>query len=271
MGKCIHSKIRKKQSNGAVFLILISRFEMLININQVGGKMQKHILLVEDDRAISEMVETYLVKEGFIVDIAPDGEEAIRSFRERDYDLILLDLMLPKLNGMDLLKKIREKSMIPILIISAKDSDVDKALGLEFGADDYVPKPFSMIELLARVRAAIRRATQYSQEDKKVNQQQIIHYRDLSIDIENFLVSKNGMEVKLTSKEWEILKLFIMNPNRVFTKEQIYRSVWGEDYFGDENIINVHMSRLREKIEDNKTSLSYIKTLWGIGYKLGDS
>lgn len=156
-----------------------------------------------------------------------------------------------------------------MLILSAKDRDVDKALGLGFGADDYLAKPFSMIELLARVRAAIRRAA-YSTPAGNQAQEQIVRIRDLTMDLENLIVSKHGRELKLTSKELHILKLFITNPKKIFTKEQIYRSVWNDDYFGDENIINVHMSRLREKIEDTPSSPQYIKTLWGIGYKLGE-
>ncbi|MDS9999073.1 DNA-binding response regulator [Bacillus atrophaeus] len=225
-------------------------------------------MLVEDDRSISEVVDHYLTKEGFHVVHAFDGEEGIQLFQQNAFDLILLDLMLPKLNGMDLLKIIREQSKIPVLIISAKDGDVEKALGLGFGADDYIAKPFSMIELSARVKAAIRRATQYAvNEPAETN---IIRVHELTLDIENVLITKNDEVIQLTSKEWQIIKLFFTNPKKVFTREQIYRSVWNEDYYGDENIINVHMRRLREKIEDDPSSPQYIKTLWGIGYKLGE-
>ncbi|WP_054951088.1 response regulator transcription factor [Numidum massiliense] len=235
--------------------------------------MHHYILLVEDDPAISDMVGNHLTKEGFRVAHACDGKEALRAFARESFDLILLDLMLPKLNGMDFLKAVREKSTVPVLIVSAKDGDVEKALGLGFGADDYVTKPFSLIELTARVKAAIRRATQYTGSPKdgdKDVQHQVIHIRDIALDIENMRVKKNGEEIKLTAKEWQILKLFFTNPERVFTKEQIYRAVWQDDYYGDENIINVHMSRLREKIEDDPSSPKYIKTLWGIGYRLGE-
>lgn len=232
-------------------------------------EMQQRILLVEDDWSIGEMVSNYLKKEGFEVTHAEDGEAAVKKFQEGSFDLILLDLMLPKLNGIDFLKLVREQSLIPVLILSAKDTDVDKALGLGFGADDYLAKPFSMIELVARVKAAIRRATQYSKE-KQVIQENVICFHDLTFDIDNFVLSKKGKAIKLTAKEWQILKLFLTNPKRVFTKEQIYRSVWQEEYYGDENIINVHMSRLREKIEDDPSSPKYIITIWGIGYKLGE-
>ncbi|MFC3885528.1 response regulator transcription factor [Bacillus songklensis] len=230
--------------------------------------MGEKILLVEDDRSISEMVKSQFEKEGFTVVPAFDGEEALRVFVQESFDLILLDLMLPNLNGMDFLKVVREKSLIPILIMSAKDGDVDKALGLGFGADDYIAKPFSMIELVARVRAAIRRATYYSSADKEKNN--IMAIGDLKIDLDNFFVQKKEKDLKLTSKEFHILKLFITNPKRVFTKAQIYAAIWNDDYYGDENVINVHMRRLREKIEDDPSSPVYIKTLWGIGYKLGE-
>ena len=239
--------------------------ELLISVKR-GEKMQGHILLVEDDQSICEMVKKYLTKEGFFISTASHGEEAVAKFSKDTFDLILLDIMLPNLDGLEAMKIIREKSSIPIVIMSAKDQDVDKALGLGLGADDYISKPFSMIELLARVKAAIRRATKYSSHQEKV--ENIIKIGDLTIDITNFSVTKKQESLKLTSKEFEILKLFATNLNRVFTKEQIYHFVWNEDYYGDENIINVHMRRLREKIEENPSKPQYIKTLWGIGYKL---
>ena len=229
--------------------------------------MNNKILIVEDDIAISEMVKNYLIKDGFIVTTAFDGEEAIVKYLNHDFDLILLDLMMPKLDGIETMKIIREKSSVPILIMSAKDSDVDKAIGLGFGADDYIAKPFSMIEFSARIKAAIRRATKYSNNDKK-EEEVVMKVGKLTIDIDNFLVSKNNQVIQLTSKEFEILKLFIQNPNRVFTKAQIYSFIWKDEYFGDENVINVHMRRLREKIEEDPSNPQYIKTLWGIGYKL---
>lgn len=231
--------------------------------------MADKILLIEDDLSISEMVEDYLTKEGFAVDCAFDGEEAIRKFMQSSYDLILLDLMLPKLNGMEFLRIVREKSLIPILIMSAKDGDADKALGLGFGADDYIAKPFSMIELCARIRAAIRRATLYSGSQKEA-ENKTITVHEITIDLDNFAVSKQGQEIKITSKEFHILKLFFQHPQKAFTKEQIYQMVWQDDFYGEENVINVHIRRLREKIEDDPSNPQYIKTLWGIGYKLGD-
>lgn len=231
--------------------------------------MTETILLVEDEPSIAEMVVSYLEKEGFAVVHAQDGEEAVRIFAQQPFDLILLDLMIPKLSGMDFLRIIRDKSLIPILIVSAKDGEVDKALGLGFGADDYIAKPFSMIELSARVKAALRRASYHMNTpvDQRPN---IVEIHELIMDMDNLTLSKNGQEIKLTSKELQILKLLMANPKKVFTKEHIYQSVWDEPYYGDENIINVHMRRLREKIEDLPSEPKYIKTLWGIGYRLGD-
>ncbi len=227
--------------------------------------MQKHILLVEDDEAIREMVANFLLLEGFEVTTANNGEEALQYCLNQTFDLVILDIMIPKLNGLEVLKVIREQAALPIIIMSAKDSDVDKALGLGLGADDYIAKPFSMLEFSARVKAVIRRATKYAgQIDHK---QDVIVIGNLKIDIVNFSINKIGQEVKLTSKEFAILKLFVTNRNRVFTKEQIYQLIWKDAYYGDENIINVHIRRLREKIEDDPSNPQYIKTLWGIGYK----
>lgn len=230
--------------------------------------MQNKILLIEDDTSISEMVLNYLTKEGFIVATAFDGEEGVRSFLRDNFDLVVLDIMMPKLDGIEVMKIIREKSLVPILIMSAKGSDVDKAIGLGLGADDYISKPFSMVEFTARIKSAIRRSTQYSKPEKE--EETIIKFHELIIDLNNFSVIKNDKNIQLTSKEFDILKLFIANPNRVFTKAQIYSFIWNDDYFGDENVINVHMRRLREKIEDDPSNPKYIKTLWGIGYRLGE-
>ncbi|WP_425495275.1 response regulator transcription factor [Paenibacillus tengchongensis] len=223
------------------------------------------------------MVSSYLQKEGFEVSAAFDGLAAVELLRSGgEFDLVLLDLMLPKLGGQEVLRSIRERSLVPVLIMSAKDSDVDKALGLGFGADDYITKPFSMIELAARVKAAIRRAGYTAAPNgagapPPEERRNLITFRQLTIDLANFAVWKNGEEIKLTAKEFHILKLFATSPGRVYTKAQIYRQVWDDDYYGDENVINVHMRRLREKIEDDPSAPEIIKTLWGIGYKLGEA
>ncbi|WP_282139756.1 response regulator transcription factor [Cytobacillus oceanisediminis] len=231
--------------------------------------MQKRILLVEDDREINKLIKDHLEHENFTVLTAFDGEEALSLFKKEEFDLILLDLMLPKFSGMDILKKVREKSLLPVLIISAKGSDLDKALGLGFGADDYISKPISMIELTARVHAAIRRATQYIPATN-ISAPTIIQFKELSLDLSTFSVQVKDKIAQLTSKEFHILKLFMTNQSRVFTKEQIYQFIWQDDYYGNENVINVHIRRLREKIEKDPSNPQYIRTIWGIGYKLGD-
>ncbi|GIN70279.1 DNA-binding response regulator [Bacillus sp. J14TS2] len=229
--------------------------------------MDNKILIVEDDISVSELMTTYLEKEGYKVVTAFEGEEGMQRFQNGAFDLIILDIMMPKLDGIEVMKQIRRDSSVPILIVSAKDTDVEKVLGLELGADDYISKPFSMIELAARVKVALRRATNYSEAKQE---ESVINYKDLIVDINNFSIKKHGKQIKLTAKEFDILKLFLKHPKNVFTKAQLYSTVWGNDYFGDENVINVHIRRLREKIEDNPAQPAYIKTIWGIGYKLGE-
>jgi two-component system response regulator VicR len=234
--------------------------------------MSGKLLLVEDDLSIGEMVEDYLTKEGYAVTVVRDGVAALETFRAESFDLVLLDLMLPKMNGLDVLQRFRERSRVPILILSAKDGEVDKALGLRFGADDYIAKPFSLLELSARVAASIRRATQYSEviaDEAKITSDKLT-VGDLIVDPSNFIVTKRGEELKLTAKEFQILKLFVEHPTRVYTKALLYQLVWNDTYYGDENVINVHMRRLREKIEDDPSNPRYIRTLWGIGYRLGE-
>jgi len=231
--------------------------------------MSGSLLLIEDDVSISEMVRDYLSNEGYTVITAKDAVEAAIRFDEMTYELVLLDLMLPKGNGLDLLQRFRAQSRVPILILSAKDGEVDKTLGLRFGADDYIAKPFSLMELSARVQAAIRRATQYAAVPEQA-QAELLNVGELCIDPSNFTVIKRGELLKLTAKEFHILKLFVQHPTRVYTKAQIYSLLWNEEYYGDDNVINVHMRRLREKIEDDPSNPQYIRTLWGIGYKLGE-
>lgn len=241
----------------------------LSGIHILEEKMQSKILIIEDDSDIRKMVANHIKKEGFILSEAPDGISGLQKFQDESFDLVLLDIMLPKMDGLEVMRHIREKSTTPILILSAKDCDVDKAVGLGMGADDYLAKPFSLLELSARVKALIRRAKTFSAdiEDKS---EKLLRYHDLTMNEYDFTLKKRGQDIKLTAKEFEILKLFITNPKRVFTKAQIYSLVWNDGYLGDDNVINVHMRRLREKIEDDPSNPQYIKTLWGIGYKLGD-
>lgn len=226
------------------------------------------ILLVEDDIETSDMLKDFLITENFEVVTAYDGKSACSKFLEDKYSLVLLDIMIPRINGIEIMKIIRESSTVPIIIISAKDSDSDKTLGLGLGADDYITKPFSVIEVLARIKANIRRNTQYITDIPE--KEKILKKGNLTINTDTYSVLKNGKKIELTVKEFEILKLLIQNPQKVYTKNQIYSSVWNDVYVGDENAVNVHISRLRSKIEDNPRVPKYIVTVWGIGYKLGD-
>ena len=219
------------------------------------GNTQQKILLVEDDTEISDMLKNFLATESFAVTTAYDGESACKKFFEDTYNLVLLDLMIPKKSGLEVMKIIRENSTVPIIILSAKDTDSDKTLGLGLGADDYVTKPFSVTEVLARIKANIRRSTKYAAD----------------ADSEEGMLTKGGEPIELTAKEFEILKLLMKNPKKVYTKEQLYALVWKDVYVGDENAVNVHISRLRNKIEDNPRNPQYVLTVWGIGYKLGDA
>ncbi len=226
------------------------------------------ILLVEDDTEISEMLKNFLMTENFEVVTAYDGKSACEKFFADEYSIVLLDLMIPKMSGMEVMKTIRASSTVPIMILSAKDTDSDKTLGLGLGADDYVTKPFSVTEVLARIKANIRRNTQYTVA--ATIDDNIITKGELVLNTGDYSVMKNGEPIELTAKEFEILKLLMKNPKKVYTKEQMYSQIWNDAYMGDENAVNVHISRLRNKIEDNPRDPKYVVTVWGIGYKLGE-
>lgn len=225
------------------------------------------LLLVEDDMEISEMLKNYLETENYEVTCAADGEEACAAFDRDAFQLVLLDLMIPKISGMGVMRHIRESSTIPIIILSAKDSDSDKTLGLGLGADDYITKPFSVTEVLARIKANIRRSTQYA---APAAEPAILSAGDLTMNLTDYSVEKAGQRLELTAKEFEILKLLLKNPKKLYTKEQLYSLVWNDAYVGDENAVNVHISRLRSKLEEDPRNPRYIVTVWGIGYKLGE-
>lgn len=225
------------------------------------------ILLVEDDLEISMMLKEYLETENFEVVTAYDGREACETFGASRFDLVLLDLMIPAVSVMDVLQHIRKDSVVPVIIVSAKDSEADKTLGLGLGADDYITKPFSVAEVLARVKANIRRSTQYNGKISK--QEEIIRAGEVEMNLSDYTVTKAGNKIDLTAKEFEILKLLMQNPRKVYTKEQIYSLVWKDVYYGDENAVNVHISRLRNKLEEDARNPRYVVTIWGIGYKLG--
>lgn len=237
-------------------------------MQRTNDELQHKILLVEDDVEISDMLKTFLETEHFEVAAAYDGESACEQFLAGAFSLVLLDLMIPKKSGLEVMKTIRQNSTVPIIILSAKDTDSDKTLGLGLGADDYVTKPFSVTEVLARIKANIRRSTKYAADTE--SEECIFTKGALTVNLEDYSVTKNGERIELTAKEFEILKLLMKNPKKVYTKEQLYALVWKDAYLGDENAVNVHISRLRNKIEDNPRSPQYVVTVWGIGYKLGD-
>lgn len=227
---------------------------------------EQKIILVEDDQGICGMVRDYLKGESFQVDVYHKGETALRAFADGDYVFALVDLMLPDMSGMEVIRAIRESSSLPIIIITAKDTDTDKVMGLNVGADDYVVKPFSLIELTARIRANIRRRMQY---DNTVRKDRILTYKDLEINISKRTVTQSGRPLQLTRTEFDILSLLAANPGRAFSKEALYELVWKEPYYGEENVLNSHMNRLRAKLKNPANpEIVYIKTLWGTGYKM---
>ena len=220
------------------------------------------ILVAEDKNDISNLVKIYLKKEGYEVLIAEDGQKAYEMFMQNEIALCIFDIMMPKVDGFELIQKIREISHVPILVLSAKTLDQDKILGLDLGADDYITKPFSALELVSRVNAHIRRNYGFAGSGS------IIKYGELTIDKEKCIVTKNDKNCSLTATEYKLLLKFLSSPERVFTKTQLYTMI-SDDYIeGDENTILVHISRLREKIETDTKNLKYIKTIRGLGYKL---
>ncbi|QXM06974.1 response regulator YycF [Crassaminicella indica] len=224
--------------------------------------MGRKILVVDDERTISEILKFNLEKEGYDVSVASDGEEAVQKTYQVEPDLILLDVMLPKMDGFQVCKKVRENFNMPILMLTAKEEEVDKVLGLELGADDYITKPFSMRELLARVKANIRRM-EASGTNEKSN---ILVSGDLNIDLNKYEVKKRGEVVELTLREFELLKYLATQENQVFTREKLLEEVWGYEYYGDIRTVDVTVRRLREKIEDHSSNPKYILTKRGVGY-----
>ncbi len=221
------------------------------------------ILIVDDEIEILELVKDYLEREGFEVVTAVDGQAAIEAARRERPDLMVLDIMLPKIDGFEVCRQLRGEMVIPILLLSAKGQEVDKILGLGLGADDYITKPFSPGELVARVKAHLRRSTLLS----KGHEGDIMTFNDLTIDIQGYRVTRHGQEVVLPAREFELLRFLVRHPNQVFTREMLFVKVWGYDYVGDDSTVTVHIRRLREKLEDDPRNPRYIKTIWGVGYK----
>lgn len=229
--------------------------------------MGKRLLVVDDEPAIIKGLKFSLEQDGYLIEEAYDGQEAVDKFFDGEFDLVVLDVMLPKLNGFEVLQRIREKSSVPVIMLTAKGEDMDKILGLEYGADDYITKPFNILELKARIKAIFRRANRNA-EDKEP--EEIIKIRNMVINTANRSVEVDGHEVNLTAKEFDLLQLFASNPGKVYSRENLLETVWKYDYLGDLRTVDVHIRRLREKIEHNPSQPEFIFTKWGVGYYFVD-
>ena len=225
--------------------------------------MGKRILVVDDEKLIVKGIRISLEQDGMDVDTAYDGEEALEYAKNNKYDLILLDVMLPKFTGFEVCQQIREFSNVPIIMLTAKSEDMDKILGLEYGADDYITKPFNILEVKARIKAIMRRTGTKEAKQKNDN---VISISDMKMDRESRRVFIQDKEVNLTTKEFEVLELLIMNPGKVYSRDNLLNIIWGEDYPGDVRTVDVHIRRLREKIESNPSEPKYVQTKWGLGY-----
>lgn len=227
----------------------------------------KNILIIEDDQVIVEVVKDYLVSNGFMVEIAASGDIGLKRAIEEDYDLIILDLMLPNMDGFEICKSIRKKKNIPILMVSAKKEEIDKIRGLGLGADDYMTKPFSVGELVARVKAHLTRYDRLT-ADNRINRRDEIRIRGIHIDKLSRKVFVNEIEISFTSKEYDLLLFLAKHPNRVFSKDELFEKIWGMDAIGDNATVTVYIGKLREKIEADPSKPQYIETIWGVGYRL---
>ena len=201
-----------------------------------------------------------------MVDTAINGDEALQLFNQNNYNLVILDLMMPKVDGIEVCRKLRDKTNVPILMLTAKDHEVDKILGLSIGADDYITKPFSIHEVIARVKALMRRFLVLG-SDANIQKKTTLTFKGLLIDLNTYTVHTNKEEINLTGKELELLKFFTSNPGQVFTKTQLFRNVWDDNYIEDDNTVMVHIRKLRKKIEVDPSNPKFIQTVWGIGYK----
>ena len=230
--------------------------------------MAKKILVVDDEKPISDIVKFNLTKEGYDVVTAYDGEEGLAKVNEVNPDLILLDLMLPKIDGLEVAREVRKDHDMPIIMLTAKDSEIDKVLGLEMGADDYVTKPFSNRELVARVKANLRRQGTINNAQPEEDENSEIEIGDLTIHPDAYIVSKRGDKIELTHREFELLHYLAQHIGQVMTREHLLQTVWGYDYFGDVRTVDVTVRRLREKIEDNPSHPEWLVTRRGVGYYL---
>lgn len=225
--------------------------------------MGKKVLIVDDEKLIVKGIRFSLEQDGMDIDAAYDGEEALEKAKGNTYDIILLDIMLPKLTGFEVCQQIREFSNVPIIMLTAKGDDMDKILGLEYGADDYITKPFNILEVKARIKAIMRRVEHSDHKEEKIS---VIQQGDMKLDCEGRRVYIENREINLTAKEFEVLELMIRTPNKVYSREGLLKLVWGADYPGDARTVDVHIRRLREKIERNPSEPRYVHTKWGVGY-----
>ena len=226
--------------------------------------MAAKVLVVDDERVIVKGLLFSLMQEGYEVDCAYDGEEAVSKIREKEFDIVLLDVMLPKLSGFEVLQQVREFSDVPVIMLTARGDDMDKILGLDYGADDYVTKPFNPLEVKGRIKAIIRRTSRGRRE--AAPQDNVIEVGDLNMDLDNRRVTLDGREVNLTSKEFELLELLATHAGKVYSRAQLLQMIWGKDNPGDVRTVDVHIRRLREKIESNASEPRYVQTKWGVGY-----
>ncbi len=224
--------------------------------------MSKKVLVVDDEKLIVKGIRFSLEQDGMEVESAYDGEEALRMAKEKTYDIILLDLMLPKMNGLEVCQQIREFSDVPIVMLTAKGEDMDKILGLEYGADDYITKPFNILEVKARIKAIMRRTTKPGAPEKA----KVVQVGELKLDCESRRVFAGSKEINLTAKEFDLLELLVFHPNKVYSRENLLNIVWGYEYPGDVRTVDVHIRRLREKIEPHPSEPRYVHTKWGVGY-----
>ena len=225
--------------------------------------MGKKVLVVDDEKLIVKGIRFSLMQDNLEVDCAYDGEEALQMAKEGEYDLILLDVMLPKMDGFEVCQQIREFSDVPIIMLTAKDDDMDKILGLDYGADDYITKPFNILEVKARIKAIMRRGRK---KEAKEETGQTLEKRGMKIDRESRRVFIEGSEVNLTAKEFDVLELLATNQDKVYSREKLLNLVWGAEYPGDARTVDVHIRRLREKIEKSPSNPNYVYTKWGVGY-----
>ena len=225
--------------------------------------MPKKVLVVDDEKLIVKGIRFSLEQDGMEVDCAYDGEEALNKAKSNSYDMILLDIMLPKMDGFEVCQAIREFSDMPIVMLTAKGDDMDKILGLEYGADDYITKPFNILEVKARIKAIMRRISPARQQAAQAS---VIEKGDLRLDCESRRLFINGTEINLTTREFELLEIMVKNENKVYSRENLLNLVWGKEYPGDVRTVDVHVRRLREKIETNPSEPKYVHTKWGVGY-----